>query len=242
MNFKTVGTRSAPFAAILALCAGIALSANERETAEVALPAEEFVSGYPSEEMPVMSESTELYEFPGYILPVQSLEQLMEESDEVVLARTGDSVGEYWVPGPAELFVQTQFEIEVIETLAGGLTVGSRIVVHVPGGAMARVGNPQPGGSFRPVEGEETMYVEYAEFPMPEPGGTELMFLSRVTADDGTEFWLQARPEARFEVQPDGNLVSVLKRTGARTDDFESWLVGGTLEEARRRVQAATAD
>ena len=76
---------------------------------------------------------------------------------------------------------------------------------------MALVGDPSPGGSFRPEPGDETVLTEYAEFPFPRDGARELMFLSRITTNDGNSFWMQARPEARFAIADDGTIESVLK-------------------------------
>jgi hypothetical protein len=73
--------------------------------------------------------------------------------------------------------------------------------------------------------------VQYAEFPFPEPGTRELLFLSHVVLQDGTAMWIQTRPEARFVVQRDGSLTSVLKGSGARNDDFES----GSWEKHSRK-------
>ena len=188
----------------------------------------------------VMGDTGEYSTIPDYFVPLQSLEQLVASSDLIAVVSVDGKVGEYWLDSDPELFVHSQFQVQVEESLKGEALAGSKLVIHVPGGTMALVGDPSPGGSFRPEPGDETVLTEYAEFPFPRDGAREIMFLSRITTNDGNTFWMQARPEARFAIADDGTIESVLKASGARGDEFYRWLLGETVTEARERIGTAT--
>jgi hypothetical protein len=176
----------------------------------------------------------------GYFVPIRTIDDLMTECDAVVVGVVSEPIGEFWPPSVAELHVQTQFEVRVEEVLSGDVSPGSSLVLHLLGGTMAKWGDPTPGGSFRPREGEETVTIRYREYPFPQPGERELMFLSRIELTDGTSYWVPIASETRFSITQDGSLASVLRQSGEPSSGLERWLLGGTLNSTRHAVRAWT--
>lgn len=112
-----------------------------------------------------------------------SFEQLVAESPAIVLVTAMERIEDYWPPTDPQLTVLAQFRLRVDRVLKGSIVEGEHIVVRLPGGTSAMWGDPNPGGSFKPVPGEETQEIEYADFPFFRKGTQELIFLSSL--DEG---------------------------------------------------------
>lgn len=171
-----------------------------------------------------------------YIVPSQSVDEVLDSATAVVLGTPISRETDYWPPSDPEIHVVAQFRFRVDEVLSGDFKPGEEIIVQVPGGTMALWGNPQKGGSFRPREGEETHTVEYPEFPFYSEGRPEVVFLQPSAVTNGARAFV-AVPNGRYELRSE-RLVSRLEGDPTEahvypSSDLRSVVVGKTLSELR---------
>ncbi len=179
-----------------------------------------------------------------YVEPFKSFDDLVMQSTAIALVAVEARLEDYWVPRDPEISVMAQFRVRVVRSLQGDLRSGDTFVVRVPGGEILEVGNPQPGGSFRPKRGEKTITLEYGDFPFYKRGTQELVFFtSAASTDDGERMLLTAGP-TRYRVGASGKLESVVDGDPTTADGFPSGhparlVVGSTLDEVAARVAGA---
>lgn len=145
-----------------------------------------------------------------------SLSDLLGDSDVVATVTLVRRLPDYWPPRDPKLDVFARFEVRIDESYRGGRAPEQSIVIQVPGGRMARIGNPFPGGGgFEPVDGQESVEVEYAELPYFRVGTVELVFLNLVGSDERGLLVYNVAPDARFVLEPTGRYESVVGKTGS---------------------------
>jgi hypothetical protein len=172
---------------------------------------------------------------------IHSLAALVESSSLIANVKFVEELSNYWPDVSPQITVYRRFVLELEEVIAGTPPNDKRVIVFVPGGIKAEWGNPQPGGSFKPVPGEPTVEEVRAGYPGFSRNRDELVFLMRTTIQDGSEVWW-ATPEGRYEVV-NGEVRSIF--LDVPTDpakltqrDAKSDVVGKAYEAVRSEVVA----
>jgi hypothetical protein len=174
--------------------------------------------------------------------PIGSLTELVQRSSLVVVATVVRQLEDYWAPVDPEIEVYSRFVLRVDRVVAGDASEGDELVVFFRGGETLQVGNPQPGGSFKPIPGRPTVVMNYAGMPFFKVGLQEVVFLWREAREEwGVEYY-STIPEGRYW-ERDGLLASVrpgLLVANALIPDgsYLKDIVGASLVEFEARVKA----
>jgi hypothetical protein len=180
-------------------------------------------------------------DFGPFTASARSLGELASSSALIARVRPVSQLNDYWPDATPQIWVYSRFVLRIEEVISGDGQPGQTIVVYVPGGTKARWGNPQPGGTFKPQAGSETMNVEYGGFPRFDPGREEIVFLQRTAIQDGSQvFW--SPPEGRYQMR-NGRLVSIfvdvpIEPTAIIDKDAKADVIGKSLEELKAIVHS----
>ena len=92
-----------------------------------------------------------------------SLEEMATESDIIALVTPQERLQDRW--NSLENMVVARFLVRLDDILKGEVATGALIVAHSPGGEVKP--NFQANGSRKPLPGDRSVTLEYADWPLP---------------------------------------------------------------------------
>ncbi|MGE5595031.1 MAG: hypothetical protein ACM3S1_03230 [Hyphomicrobiales bacterium] len=170
----------------------------------------------------------------------KSLEELLLVSDVCFTAELVRQEADYWPAENPQISVFSRFQVRVRDVFHGDLQPGSESVLMIAGGNVASVGDPSPGGSFRPQPGQSTVAVRYEDQPFPQAGRVEFVCASRFegwAADIGQVY--VPNPDGRFAVY--GDRLAPLVPPQDSSPAVRSVLASATLDTVAAAFRTAGA-
>ena len=176
----------------------------------------------------------------GYREQAKDISDVLANSDECIIGQVTRQEADFWPDRDPQTDVFSIFVVRVEKSLKGQAALGTEVRLMVPGGRMAVWGNPTSGGSFKPLPGEQSVFVQYADHPFPRNGQRELVCVTRFDGwADSLGIVYVPSPDARFEVA--GTQLASIVPPGESSQAVREALLGADVDGAWRELESSLA-